>query len=55
MQNISLKLDGNTYKLEHTPSGDVRVAINSDRVCFVPFEEALRFAFKLITQGARTV
>ena len=55
MQNISLELDQTTYRLEHTPSGEVRIEIDNNRVHFLPFEAALRFAFKLIMQGARTV
>lgn len=55
MENISLKLDQTTYRLEHTPSGEVRVSIDDDRIHFLPFEAALRFAFKLIMQGAAIV
>ena len=55
MQNVSLKLDEATYRFEHTPSGEVRVSINEDKIHFLPFEAALRFAFKLAMQGARTV
>jgi len=55
MQNVSLKLNGTTCNFEHAPSGDVRIAINDDAIHFLPFEYALRFAFKLTMQGARTV
>ena len=55
MENISLKLDQTTYRLEHTPSGEVRVSIDDDRVFFLPFEHALRLAFKLTMQKAATV
>ena len=55
MQNVSLTLDQTTYNFEHTPSGEVRVSIDNNRIFFLPFEAALRFAFKLTMQGARTV
>jgi hypothetical protein len=55
MQNLSLRLNGTTYCFEHTPSGEVRIEIDNNRVHFLSFEHALRLAFRLTMQGAMAV